>query len=59
VTWLLPELDVGVELGELRPELLDEELPELLEDELLDDPLDADDVPELADLPEVPELDVA
>jgi hypothetical protein len=58
VTWLLPELDVGVELGELRPELLDEELPELPEDEL-DDPLDVDDVPELLDLPEVPELDVA
>jgi hypothetical protein len=48
VTWLPPELDVGVEDGELRPldeELLDEllELPELLV------PLD---VPELL-VPEV------
>jgi hypothetical protein len=37
VTWLLPELDVGVEVGELRPldELLEEELLELPElDEL-------------------------
>jgi len=51
VTWPLPELDVGVEVGELR--LPDEELfdvPEL--DELFD-------VPELDEFFDVPELDDA
>ena len=43
MTWLLPEFDVGVELGALRP----------LDDELLDVPV-ADD-----ELFEVPELDAA
>jgi hypothetical protein len=48
VTWLPPELDVGVEDGELSPldeELLDE-LPELLV------PLDVLELPELAEVPE-------
>jgi hypothetical protein len=39
VTWPLPELDAGVELGELSP--LDDELPEVPE------PDELDDVPEL------------
>jgi hypothetical protein len=60
VTWPLPELDVGVEVGELR--LPDDELfdvPEL--DELFDVPeLDElFDVPELDELFDVPELEDA
>ena len=59
MTWPPPELDDGVEDGELRP-LDDEldELPELLDElpELLDVPLDA---PELAEVLERPEPEVA
>jgi hypothetical protein len=43
VTWLLPELDVGVDDGELRPDELPDEL----------------DVLELPDEPELPASDVA
>jgi len=51
VTWPLPELDVGVEVGELR--LPDEELFDVPEvDELFD-------VPELDELFDAPELDDA
>ncbi len=54
MTWPLPELDVGVDDGELRP---DDELPDVLDPlleelELLE--------PELAELePELPVLDLA
>jgi hypothetical protein len=60
VTWLLPELDVGVDDGELRPELLDlDELDLLLPDalELLDE-LELLE-PELVELePELPVSDL-
>lgn len=45
MTWLLPELDDGVDEGELRP--LDDELLEPLE------PLEALELPELLDVPEL------
>jgi hypothetical protein len=58
VTWPPPELDVGVDDGELRP---DDELPDefdVLDPLLLDEPELLD--PELAELePELPVLDLA
>jgi hypothetical protein len=59
VTWPLLELDVGVDDGELRPELLDDELPDDFDE--LDPPL-LDELellePELAELePELLELE--
>jgi len=57
VTWPLPELDVGVDDGELRP---DDELPDEFDvlDPLLEEPELLE--PELVELePELPVLDLA